>query len=192
MKTNSHRILPNLFSPTDFKTINSLVDAAIHGSDVHHNEDLGRLIIGGIGIPDTALNSLTSLVIKLTGLALSASPSVTAVEYSNKYGSPNLLPHFDRDQNEIIVDYQLISNTRWPLGINTSAYDLEDNSALMFNPNTNAHWRPSKIFKDEEYVRMIFFRFFLGSPKDYSDLPDHPNDPIFKDAREYREGFNLD
>lgn len=192
MKPNELYKIPNLFSPQEVDHISSLIDSPADRSNFYQHEDLGRLNMEIFNVSPQLDANLTNLINELTGRTLTmASPLI--VEYSNKYGSPHLPPHFDGDSNEVIIDYQLSSNTRWPIGLNISAHDLEDNSALIFNPNTNVHWRPHKTFNDGEYVRMMFFRFFdEKSPADYSYLPHHPEDPIFKEARECRDSFSLD
>ena len=116
--------------------------------------------------------------------------SFSFAEYGSKYGEPNLPPHFDGDSNDIVVDFQLSSNISWDLGINTELYSLEDNSALIFNANTNVHWRPHRKFEDGEYIKMLFFRF--GShenPSDYSEQRYSMDHNIFKEAREFRDSI---
>lgn len=114
---------------------------------------------------------------------------ITYVEYNNVYGTPNLPPHFDGDNNDLIINCQLFSNTSWPIGIGTQPYDLEDNSALLFNGNTNIHWRPHKKFKDGEYVKMIFIRFCkLNNLSDYSDRRYSQDHEVFKEVVAIRDG----
>jgi len=60
----------------------------------------------------------------------------------------------------------------------------------MFNPNLNLHWRPKKEFKDGDYVAMIFFRFEKKNNKtDYSHLALSQDDPIFKEANDFRNSL---
>jgi hypothetical protein len=85
---------------------------------------------------------------------------------------------------------QLEANTSWDLGLNTTTYTLEDNSALVFNANTEIHWRVKKDFKPGEYVRMMFVRFYNEeNPSDYSHLNLTQTHDIFKDARELRDSL---
>jgi len=115
---------------------------------------------------------------------------ITCVEYSNLYGKPNLPPHFDGDNNDLIINMQIDSNTVWPLGLNLNVYELKNNSALIFNANKEVHWRTHKEFKDGEYVKMIFVRFCnLDNLSDYSHLRLSQDDPVFKDARDIRESY---
>lgn len=109
------------------------------------------------------------------------------VEYNAKYGQPNLPPHIDGDKNDLIINFQLSSNTSWDIGLGTETFTPEDNSALVFNGNTNVHWRPHKTFNEDEYVKMIFFRFYNPeNPSDYSHISNNQTDPLFDDARAVR------
>lgn len=140
------------------------------------------------GLADKSLTiRLTKLANSISGLDLTLS-SITYVEYSSRYGTPSLPPHYDGDNNDLIINYQFDSNTRWDLGVNFETYEIKNNSALVFNPNKTAHWRPNKIFNDGDFVKMIFFRFAKKeNPTDYSDLQKFwPNDEVFKNICEFR------
>ena len=134
---------------------------------------------------------LTKLANYISGLDLTLS-SITYVEYSSRYGTPSLPPHYDGDNNDLIINYQFDSNTRWDLGVNFETYEIKNNSALVFNPNKTAHWRPNKIFNDGDFVKMIFFRFAKKeNPTDYSDLQKFwPNDEVFKNICEFRNSLS--
>ncbi len=134
---------------------------------------------------------LTKLANYISGLDLTLS-SITYVEYSSRYGTPSLPPHYDGDNNDLIVNYQFDSNTRWDIGVNFETYEIKNNSALVFNPNKTAHWRPNKIFNDGDFVKMIFFRFAKKeNPTDYSDLQKlWPNDEVFKNICEFRNSLS--
>ncbi len=111
-----------------------------------------------------------------------------SVVYSSEYGEPNLPPHFDGDSTDLIINYQLDSNTSWDIALDTEVYPMEDNSALIFNPNESIHWRPHKTFKEGEYVRMVFFRFYNPAGRsDYSHLNFMQDDAIFKEPNKLRE-----
>ncbi len=116
--------------------------------------------------------------------------SALHVTYGAEYGTPNLPPHFDGDTNDLIINFQLSSNTSWPLGLDLETYNMEDNSALIFNANTNIHWRPNKVFNDGEYVQMIFFRFYkINNRTDYSYVPMNQTDKIFEDVVNLRNSL---
>jgi hypothetical protein len=157
------------------------------GTGMHNS--LGRLQIGDIAekCPEGFLNKVTSIANSLSNEPLTISHAVYS-EYNKKYGDPNLPPHVDRDSNDLIINFQLESNVSWDIGLGLNTYTIKDNSALIFNGNTNIHWRPHKTFKDEEYVKMIFFRFGKENNKsDYSDLPTMQDDSYFDEVRAFRD-----
>jgi hypothetical protein len=90
----------------------------------------------------------------------------------------------------LIINYQLESNTSWELGLDLQTYTLEDNSALVFNANTNVHWRTHKDFKEGEYVKMLFIRFYNSEVRsDYSYVPMNQTDKAFIEARALRDSL---
>lgn len=113
---------------------------------------------------------------------------IVYVEYNNLYGEPNLPPHFDEDRNDLIINYQLSSNTSWDVGVGLKNYQLEDNTALLFNGNKNIHWRPKKIFNDGEYVRMLFFRFCKREdPSVYPVISDKIKNEMFLEIYKFMD-----
>lgn len=96
-------------------------------------------------------------------------------EYSKESGgNPKLSPHFDITQGStIIFDYQLESNTDWGITVEDDTFILKDNSGLLFDPLGNIHSRPARLFNNEEFIRMIFFRF-----KCSKELVDHAPEDI--------------
>lgn len=109
-------------------------------------------------------------------------------EYRREYGQPNLPPHFDGDNNSLIVDYQYKANTSWGLGVDTTVFEMEDNKAIIFNPNEYPHWRPHKTFEEGEFVTMIFYRFPDRSGNtDYSHMRRNQHDEIFSDIHKIRD-----
>lgn len=189
-------VYKNIFSQEQLDYLTNIIDntkiPVIDGEYVAFDRNngtgqcthLGRLQIGTIkpSLSPDIHEALKPLV----------DPSLTMehamyVEYNAKYGEPNLPPHIDGDKNDLIVNFQLSSNTSWDIGLGTETFTPEDNSAVIFNGNTNVHWRPHKRFEEGEYVKMIFFRFFNeANPSDYSHIPTNQVDPIFDDARAVR------
>lgn len=180
----------NLFSDSELKYIHD----SIESSNFKEDNSLGRIIIPNLSIKKSPLKTTNPIIDKVnkivnnfSNLELSLS-STTYAEYSSKYGQPNLPPHFDADDSKVIVNFQLESNTSWKLGLNLELYSLENNSALIFNPNTNIHWRPIKNFNKDEYVKLIFFRFYYPNNinKTLSYSQDHE---IFKDINNLRNSL---
>jgi hypothetical protein len=162
-------------------------------ADPKVSESLGRLKASRFldDMPIEIKIKLEEIVSNLLGVNMSLSNSSYA-EYSGLYGTPVLPPHVDGDTNEILINFQLSSNTFWDIGLGLQTYRIDDNSAIIFNPNTTIHWRPKKIFNDEEYVRMIFFRFWnKANRKDYSHLPNTSSHEMFKDVVNFRDSLIL-
>jgi hypothetical protein len=198
------KLVENIFSPGQLKHIheaiaNYVIPTIDNGEYIASSDNLGtgldvalgRLSIGDIGkqLNEDIKDRLTSIAEDFVDYPIRMD-HILYTEYSNKYGKPNLPPHFDGDTNDFIINMQLSSNTSWDLGLNLQAYTLKDNSALIFNGNTEIHWRKHKEFKDGEYVSMLFTRFYnLEKRSDYSHLTLDGGDNIFKDARDFRDSF---
>jgi len=169
----------------------ALIKDAIEKNRIQPDNILGRKNMGGIQNTFTPEieDKMYAIAKQASDLPLKMAHGMV-VEYSSEYGTPNLPPHFDGDTNDLIINMQLEANTSWDLGLNTTTYTLEDNSALVFNANTEIHWRVKKDFKPGEYVRMMFVRFYNEeNPSDYSHLNLTQTHDIFKDARELRDSL---
>jgi hypothetical protein len=175
----------NFLLPEELKAIElKIKDRKIEKEDAA----LGRILYM---VPDLyeINNAIQKRVARLVGKELDLIGGVFA-EYNSKYGQPNLPPHFDGDTNSLIVDYQYKSNTSWGLGVDTTVFEMEDNKAIIFNPNEYPHWRPHKTFEEGEEITMIFFRFPDRSGKtDYSHKRQWPGDEIFADIRKIRDNL---
>lgn len=177
---NIHRITDFLL-PEELESIKNSLD-----NEIAKEEDatLGRVLYS-VPLSGIVLEAIRDRVSSIVGKRLE-SPNVIFADYSNQHGQPNLPPHFDGDQNALIVDYQYKSNTSWGLGVNSTVYEMEDNKAIIFNPNEYPHWRPHKTFQEGEYITMIFFRF-PSDDIDYSHMRLSQDDPIFEEARRVRD-----
>ena len=122
-----------------------------------HNTHVGKIMFD-INVPD-------SVKIKVQNIASENGfifPFHRAgyAEYSAEWGAPRLNDHIDSAEL-FMVDYQLSSNTNWGLVIDGNLYDLKDNEAIAFCPKRDMHGRPEKVFKDGEYVRMLFLEVLV-------------------------------
>jgi hypothetical protein len=180
--------LNNIFSFAEIELIHDAI--SLHTIDIDSN--LGRGWIGDIKnqLAQEVKNKIYRIISDISSAPL-AMDHILYAEYSAKYGQPNLPPHFDGDTNDLIINMQLKSNTSWDIGLNLETYTLEDNSAVVFNGNTEAHWRPLKEFKEGEYVKMLFMRFYnLEKRSDYSHLSQYwPDNEIFKEIRALRNSL---
>jgi len=184
-------LINNIFSNEEMDHILKTVSSV----DFEIDNSLGRVraipAIKNLLRPEI-IESFNDIVSEMGYTSLNMS-GITYVEYSNLYGKPNLPPHFDGDDNDLIINMQIDANTVWPLGLNLDIYELENNSALIFNANKEIHWRTHKEFKDGEYVNMMFVRYgYLENKSDYSHLNLRQNDSIFDDIRAFRDSYPQD
>lgn len=181
--------LSNIFTPEQHKFLVDAVESATR-SQIEKDLTLGRVIITGIRLPQDILTKIIDAAKEAMNNDSVDTSGAMFVTYSAKYGKPNLPPHFDGDTSDLIFNYQLSSNTVWPLGVDLETFALEDNEAMLFNANEHVHWRPHKQFQDGEYVTMMFFRFFDPlNPSDYSHMRFSQEDEIFKDVRDLRSSL---
>jgi hypothetical protein len=179
--------LDNIFSFAEIELIHDAI--SFHTIDI--NSNLGRGRIGDIKnqLAKEVKDKIYRIISDISSAPL-AIDHIFYAEYNSKYGKPNLPPHFDGDTNDLIINMQLESNTKWDIGLNLETYTLEDNSALIFNANTEIHWRTHKEFKEGEYVSMLFIRFYnLEKRSDYSYVPMNQIDPVFDEARALRDSL---
>ena len=126
-------------------------------------KDSGRMDVRHPKIPSDILDKVCKVVIdsKDADFPEIAFDLLIYAEYSKSSGGdPKLEPHYDTsDVSTLIFDYQLESNVLWPITVESKSFDLEDNSGLLFESLENIHYRPVKSFKDNDFVKMLFFRF---------------------------------
>ena len=86
-------------------------------------------------------------------------------EYNKDLGSnPSLSIHTDfGNESDLLIDYQLDSNTLWAIGVEEDVWELNNNDSLILNQRSYLHYRPIKDFNDKEFVKMIFFKFGSGN-----------------------------
>ncbi len=198
---NDIRLVKDVFSKYQLMDINRIINDSlklipldanadeekIYGSGINHS--LGRFQIGNIGnkLPKQLIKHINQIANNdlSNGLVLH---HALYTEYSSNFGQPRLPPHYDHDVCDLIINYQLSSNTQWDIGLNKTVYSLEDNSALVFNGNQYPHWRPHKEFKDGEYIKMLFFRFYNESnPSDYSSLNYSSENSMWSEIANFRD-----
>ena len=180
-------IIKNVLSQEEIKLIQDTIAQSpkntqeIYGRYMYHDTVWEQRTVFG----DTILKK----VVELTQKPYRLHSFVTA-EYTAEVGKPNLPPHFDGDQTDLIMTYQLSSNKQWGVGVDFDVYYLEDNDGVIFHPNENIHWRPHANFEDGDVVMVMFFRFGLPVESDYSHMRFNQNDPIFSEVMAFRDSLN--
>lgn len=176
--------LTNVFTQEQIATMLNRIERVSTNEDMEQAR-YGRIHYEGIDVPSSMKHHMRVLVEEIDPDLMFSGAS--CVQYNAKYGKPDLPPHFDGDSMELIVDYQLDSNTSWGLGVDEEVYEIADNEAIAFHPNESIHWRPHKSFEDGDYVIMMFFRFKKRTSVERVDRRYSQNDPIFNDVKAVRE-----
>ena len=181
-------LITNVLSKENHEQLKDVV-RNIDKSGLEVHDEYGRLVMH-FETPANVLKAIYEIVQSITSEELVVKNSAMAVTYSKEYGVPNLPPHFDGDDTEMLFNYQIDSNTSWPLGYGTKSFIMKDNDVLMLQPNKKPHWRPKKEFQDGEYVTMLFVRFVKKTDRvTYDHLRLSINDPAFDEVYEYMKSM---
>jgi hypothetical protein len=157
-------------------------------TNIEEQSRYGRYVFHDVSWDIDFKSTIMRKVQEITGKPYKYSGAICA-EYTAKAGDPNLPPHFDGDQTDLILTYQIESNKQWGVGVDLTVYNLEDSDAVMFHPNENIHWRPHAKFEDGEFVRVMFLRLTLPQMSDYSHKALSMDDPIFDEVKAYRDSL---
>jgi hypothetical protein len=150
-----NKIIKNVFSEQQISYLNDLIKDNYHKIWLNSDPERGRddLHIGNTIRDDIAANVLAHFSEEYFLEHISYS------EYNNHNINPNLPIHKDPgySSDSLTFDYHLDSTIDWPLCIEDECYSLINNEAIIFSPIDQLHYRPEIIFKNQDYVRIIFF-----------------------------------
>lgn len=183
------KVIKDILSKEDISIILSIIDEELasrtisrkdlegnseHGTlEIEYWKDRGRIDVRNPKIPQKILDKFCEIArTNMINTAPMGFDFVIYAEYSTQSGgNPKLIPHFDISLGAtLILDYQLESNVSWGIGVESTIFNLEDNSGILFDPLEYIHYRPLKTFKDGEFVKMLFLRFNVaGDLKVYKD-----------------------
>lgn len=123
-----------------------------------------------------------------TGLELKAYQFARYEKFTKPDGSisiPSLMPHKDFfPEPRYTFDYQLKSNTLWPIVIEGKEFILSDNEAITFSGTHQVHWRPKKDWVEGQFVDMLFCH--LHHPDDEQVTLEH-SELMKKRAESYKK-----
>lgn len=169
-------IIKDVLSEEDIAQIYKEIDQAYNTSIM---ERYGQQI-SDFRMPASALKKIIKIseeVSGVSGLVLEAYQFSRYEKFIKPDGSvsmPKLMPHYDGfPEPRFTFDYQIKSNTSWPLLVEGNELLLEDNQALTFSGTHQIHWRTKKEFQEEEFIDMIFCHLSLPSSQPSSE--DHWN-----------------
>lgn len=144
-------------------------------------------------MPESVLNKIIKIseeISGVSGLILEAyqfSRYEKFVKPDGVVSNPVLTPHYDDFQEpRFTFDYQIKSNTSWPLVVEDREMTLSDNQALTFSGTHQVHWRTNKTFNDGEFIDMIFCHLHLPNaepnPDSHRDIMTKKKDKFTKTA----------
>lgn len=146
----------NFFNIDEINTLRSyIVDAELRGEGKVYRPT-GRKLIGLDNIDKNIIDKVESCVTKLYNKNLIVK-DIGFMRFKKQYGKPKLLPHKDDYACEVVFDYQINTNKKWDLFIEGKRVELEDNDAVCFEGEKEAHWREKTSFNDDDFVEMICF-----------------------------------
>lgn len=167
-------IIDNVLSQAEIDEIYSSLEKAYNS---YVMERYGQQV-SNFKMPDSAINKIMNLcenISGVSGLILEAYQFSRYEKFTREDGSisePRLLPHYDGfPEPRFTFDYQIKSNTSWPLFVEEQEFVLEDNQALTFSGTHQIHWRSKKTFQPGEFVDMIFCHLYL--PGDVQNTKEH-------------------
>lgn len=134
--------------------------------------------VSNFDMPASALNKIIKHCEEISGtsgLILEAYQFSRYEKFSRDDGSvsnPRLVAHYDGfPEPRFTFDYQIRSNTSWPLFVEEREFVLKDNQALTFSGTHQIHWRAKKDFVPGEFIDMIFCH--LSLPGSTANTQDH-------------------
>lgn len=172
-------IIENVFTKEEISLLHKTIDDAMSSrdhvyyggtrpkgfmpktSEVRYFGKTARIDIQEISFPESIVNKLTEIANRYSrgyNLRMVETGGHYA-EYTGLLGTPDLGPHYDGGGSDFMLDYQLDSNVSWGIGMDEDVYELKNNDALTLYPLSYIHYRPKKKLDNDQYVKMIFFRF---------------------------------
>lgn len=116
-----------------------------------------------IEIPETILQKFKNIAHEYGHKDLELSYQVYVKYKKIKNNNPQCPPHVDNSDTQFSIDYQLDSNIAWPLVVEENDHLLSNNDLLIMSAKSQVHWRPEKIFNENDYCEMIILHFVLNS-----------------------------
>lgn len=125
------------------------------------NESMGRVSIHNVKVPEIIVEKLKKRIEDEGFIHYTYQNANTYLEYNFNAGNPKLPAHIDKTEypDSLMIDFQLDSNTSWPITIENENFILNNNEAITFFGVQQMHGRPFKKFENSEYVKNIIFRF---------------------------------
>jgi hypothetical protein len=151
-----YKFIENVFSKTEIDYLKDIVKEKETIKLYNIRPDTGRLAIDLGLIKPEIIAKVQGIIQNIYGKDYKIK-DVGFQRYKLEYGFPNLRPHVDDQQCQVVFDYQVESNKKWDVVVEGNSIGLNDNDAVVFEGEIDVHWRNPVHFKLNEYVSMINF-----------------------------------
>jgi len=150
-----NKIIKDVFSEQQIVYLNNLIKDNYNKIELNADPERGR---DDLHIGKTVRDDIEATVLAYFSKEYFID-HIAYSEYNNHHINPNLPRHKDPgySPNSLTFDYHLDSTIDWPVCMEDECYNLSNNEAIIFSPIEQWHYRPEIIFKNEDYVRIIFF-----------------------------------
>lgn len=175
-----YKIIENIFSEIEINYLKAIIKEKESLKLYTIRPDTGRIFISLSYLKPEIIDKVEEIIKNIYGKDYKVK-DIGFQRYKLEYGSPNLKPHVDDGNCEIVFDYQIEANKKWDVVVNGNPVGLNDNDAVIFEGEKDAHWRNSTTFNSNEYVSMINFNA-VGSDhwSNFTEI-----DPIGAERRKY-------
>ena len=151
-----YKLIKNVFSKTDIDYLRAIVKQQEDLKLYDFRPDTGRISVNINSIKLEIVEKVQKIIQNIYGKDYEVQ-GFGFQRYNLEYGFPNLRPHLDDQGCQVVFDYQIESNKKWDLVVEGESIGLNDNDAVVFEGEKDAHWRNPVFFKPNEYVSMLNF-----------------------------------
>jgi hypothetical protein len=151
-----HKFIENVFSKIEIDYLKDIIKEKESLKLYTLRPDTGRIAISLMYLKPEIIDKVEKIIKNSYGKDYKIK-DVGFQRYKLEYGHPNLKPHLDNGNCEVVFDYQIEANKKWDVVVNGNSVGLNDNDAVIFEGEKDAHWRKPTRFSPNEYVSMINF-----------------------------------
>lgn len=170
------KVIGSFFSNEEYIEVSSYIDDYIEQNIIKNKNKYSGLIVSkemgcfiyrdltnNMLFSDKIKNNIINKIYEYTGLK-TKNILLDINRYSLDTGQyPRLFAHRDNPDNMHLMSFSLPLNNKetWDMYIENKCFSLNNNDALFFCVTDKVHWRPAKIFKNNENFDMLVVRFYI-------------------------------
>ena len=151
-----HKFIENIFSQIEIDYLKDIIKEKENLKLYDIRPETGRIAISLPYLKPEIIDKVEKIIKNNYGKDYKVK-DIGFHRYKLEYGHPKLKPHVDDGNCEIVFDYQIEANKKWDVVVNGNPIGLNDNDAVIFEGEKDAHWRKPIRFNSNEYVSLINF-----------------------------------